>query len=80
MVTDLTGDYPREVKALHKQCKWYVVCPMKRFYEHGKLNRKWLDRYCYGDWQKCRRYEMEEKGKFHPDSMLPDGSIDETLG
>jgi hypothetical protein len=68
------------MKALQKECKWYVACPMKRFYEHGKLDRKWLDRYCYGEWQNCRRYEMEEKGEFHPDSMLPDGSIDETLG
>jgi len=68
------------MKALHKECKWYAVCPMKRFYERGKLNRKWVDRYCYGEWQKCRRYKMQEKGEFHPDSMLPDGSVDETLG
>lgn len=62
-----------------KQCKWYPVCPMKRFYEQGRLAESWVKDYCHGDWQKCRRYEMEERGQYHPDNMLPDGSIDETL-
>jgi len=24
-------------------CKWYPVCPMKRFYEAGKIDKKWID-------------------------------------
>lgn len=61
------------------QCKWYPVCPMKSFYEAGKLDKKWILTYCKGDWSKCVRYVMEESGQPHPDNMLPDGSIDTEL-
>ncbi|RLG20892.1 uracil-DNA glycosylase [Candidatus Micrarchaeota archaeon] len=60
-------------------CKWYSVCPMKRFYEEGKIDKHWIEDYCFGDFRKCKRYQMEEKGEYHPDNMLPDGSIDESL-
>lgn len=60
-------------------CKWYPVCPMKRFFESGKLVEKWVRDYCFGNWQKCVRYEMEESGRYHPDNMLPDGSINPDL-
>ena len=52
---------------------------MKRFYEEGKLSKEWIELYCKGDWESCIRYEMEEKGEYHPDYMLPDGSIDKKL-
>ncbi len=52
---------------------------MKVYYEAGKLDRKWVETYCWGDWEKCIRYQMEERGEWHPDWMLPDGSIDEGL-
>lgn len=52
---------------------------MKTFYEEGKLDKKWIDLYCKGDWDNCVRYRMEETGQFHSDNMMPDGSIDETL-
>ncbi len=64
---------------LAKTCKWFTVCPMKRFYESGKLDEKWVKAYCWGDWGKCVRYQMEESGEPHPDNMLPDGTINETL-
>ena len=60
-------------------CKWYPVCPMKRYYEEGKLDKYWIDNYCKGDNQECVRYQMEARGEPHPDWMLPDGTIDETL-
>jgi len=60
-------------------CKWYSVCPMKRFYERGMLDKKWVNNYCKGDWSKCIRYRMEERGEYHPDCMLPDGTIDDNL-
>jgi uracil-DNA glycosylase family 4 len=60
-------------------CKWFPMCPMKQFYEEGRLERKWIELYCKGDWQSCVRYDMEEKGRAHPDWMLPDGSLDECL-
>ena len=60
-------------------CKWYHACPMKQFYEEGKLDEKWIQNYCKGDWRKCVRYEMEETSQYHPNSMLPDGTIDKKL-
>ncbi|MCD6248186.1 MAG: uracil-DNA glycosylase [Hadesarchaea archaeon] len=62
-----------------KVCKWYEVCPMKRFYEEGKLERKWIERYCMGDYKNCVRYRMEERGESHPDNMLPNGEIRKDL-
>jgi uracil-DNA glycosylase family 4 len=63
---------------LHK-CKWFPVCPMKRFYEMGRLQKKWIELYCRGDWGNCVRYDMEENGDYHPDWMLPDGALDQNL-
>ncbi|MCF7886238.1 MAG: uracil-DNA glycosylase [Candidatus Marinimicrobia bacterium] len=60
---------------LKKVCQWYPVCPMKYYTEQGKLDKKWTELYCRGDWMSCKRYAMEESGQFHPDNMLPDGSI-----
>ena len=68
-----------KLKILSEDCKWYPLCPMKRFYEEGRLDREWIELYCKGDWQSCIRYYMEENGKPHPDWMLPDGSFDERL-
>jgi len=69
----------RTMKVLLIDCKWYPACPMKIFYEEGKLDRKWVELYCKGDWESCIRYQMEERGEPHPDWMLPDGCIDKKL-
>ncbi len=66
-------------QARKKQCYWYPVCPMKRFYENGRLDASWIEKYCLGDNQNCVRYRMESQGRPHPDNMLPDGSIDPSL-
>jgi hypothetical protein len=52
---------------------------MKKFHESGKLDKKWVEQYCHTDWESCTRYQMEENGQYHPDNMLPDGSINKTL-
>jgi hypothetical protein len=52
---------------------------MKFFTEQGLLERKWVEDYCLGDWRACVRYHMEERCQYHPDNMLPDGSIDDKL-
>ncbi len=62
-----------------KPCKWYNVCPIKRFTEMGLLGKKWVESYCLKENSDCIRYQMEEKGLYHPDNMLPDGSIDPNL-
>jgi len=69
----------RKLKVLSKDCKWYPTCPMKRFYEEGNLDEKWIELYCKGDWESCLRYRMEERNQPHSDWMLPDGSINEKL-
>ena len=58
-----------------KACKWYDACPLKRFYEEGGIDKKWVLDYCFGNYSKCVRYKMEEKGIYHPDNMMPDGKI-----
>ena len=64
----------------HKEvCKWFDACPLKRFYEQGKLNKKWVEGYCWSDYLRCIRYKMEEEDSYHPDNMMPDGTIDEDL-
>jgi hypothetical protein len=71
-------DYSK-LKVLLRECKWYPVCPMKKFHEAGVLDPKWTELYCKGDWESCIRYQMEENGEAHPDWMLPDGSRDMEL-
>jgi len=68
-----------KLKVLSEDCKWFEVCPMKKFYEKGLLDRKWVELYCKGDWENCIRYQMEERGEMHEDWLLPDGSIDKCL-
>ncbi len=69
----------KKLSTLLHECKWYACCPMKRFYEQGRLERKWIELYCRGLWQNCIRYQKEENGDYHPDWMLPDGSLNERL-
>jgi len=62
-------------------CKWCEICPLRRFEKQAKLGNKWAEKYCksHNNWKNCKRYQLEEKGIFHPDNMLPDGKIDKTL-
>jgi len=69
----------QKLESFTSECKWFSLCPMRRFTEEGQLDEKWVEFYCKGNWKSCKRYQMEEKGRYHPDNMLPDGSIDESL-
>jgi len=60
-------------------CKWASSCPMKKYEKQGLIGKKWREMYCFGDWENCVRYQMQEQNKFHVDWMLPDGSLDEHL-
>lgn len=60
-------------------CKWYHVCPMKYFEDKNMIDKKWVTSYCKGDWKRCIRYQMEENNEYHPDNMMPDGKIDDSL-
>jgi len=61
------------------KCKWFELCPLKRFTEEGKIGKYWTEKYCFGEYLKCERYKLEESGIFHPDNMLCDGSIRKDL-
>lgn len=76
---DVMSSNYRKIAILSKECKWYPACPMKRFHDHGHIDDEWVELYCRGDWERCIRYRMEERGEPHPDWMLPDGSVDEGL-
>jgi len=62
-------------------CKWFDYCPMREFEEKELIDGHWRKEYCETEenWKNCRRYQMEEKGTYHPDNMMPDGTIDEKL-
>ncbi len=68
-----------KLQILSRDCKWTVMCPMKWYFDKGRLDRKWIELYCKGDWESCVRYQKEENGVYHQDWMLPDGSLDESL-
>jgi hypothetical protein len=64
---------------MKKECKWYQVCPMKRFFQQGKLDKKFVDTYCFNDWKSCKRFQLEEQNIPHPDNLRQNGIIDEKL-
>ena len=60
-------------------CKWYSCCPIKHFSEEGKLEKFWVENYCFIGNKKCVRYQKEERGIPHPNNMLPNGEIRKDL-
>ena len=52
---------------------------MKMYFQEGRLDPKWINEYCWGNSLRCIRRKMEEKGQYHPNHILPDGTIDEKL-
>ena len=62
-------------------CRWYSVCPLRRWEKEGRLSHSWAQDFCEttGNWHHCRRYQLEDRGISHPDNMLPSGQIDPTL-
>jgi len=62
-------------------CRWYdETSAMKRAYDQGKLDKKWLKNYCWNGGKGCiRKKRFEGEGYISPDYVLPDGTIDENL-
>ena len=63
----------------NKVCKWYCCCPVHWYTEQGKLDPYWEQEYCLQANPNCIRFQMEERGEYHPDNMLPDGTINKHL-
>jgi uracil-DNA glycosylase family 4 len=70
-----TEKHYEKLLTISKDCKWYRACPIKRYYEQGIIPKVWIELYCKGDWLNCVRFHMEEEGRYHPDEMLPDGTL-----
>ena len=64
-----------------KVCRWYNgTSDMKRAYDAGKLEKRWIDDYCLADGKGCvRKRRFENEGYASPDYVLPDGTVDEKL-
>ena len=62
-----------------KHCILYYACPINAYTEDGKLSIYWIEEYCLVNNKNCLRFQMEEKGQYHPDNMLPNGEIREDL-
>lgn len=62
-------------------CRWYnSTSGMKRAYEKGLLDKKWIENYCWNGGEDCiRKKKFEEKGYVSPDYILPDGTISEKI-
>lgn len=62
-------------------CRWYnETSGMKRAYDAGLLDRKWIEDYCWKGGEGCvRKRRFEEEGYVSPDYVLPDGTVDERL-
>jgi hypothetical protein len=66
---------------MKNKCKWYnSTSGMKRAYDAGMLEKKWIDDYCLNGGENCiRKKRYEEEGYVSPDYVLPNGEIDEKL-
>ena len=69
----------QKLKVFSHSCIWFPVCPMRSYYEQGRLDDYWIECYCKGDWKSCVRYQMEEQHSYHEDWMLPNGELAEIL-
>ena len=62
-------------------CRWYnETSGMKRAYDKGLLDKKWIEQYCLSGGDNCVRKErFEREGYVSPDYVLPDGTLNENL-
>jgi len=62
-------------------CQWYNgTSAIKRAYDAGKIDKSWVQNYCWNRGKRCIRKErFEQEGYISPDYLMPDGSINEKL-
>jgi len=62
-------------------CKWFDICPLRNFERKGLIDNRWKKQYCAteNNWKNCKRYQMEERGIYHSDNMMPDGAINKKI-
>ena len=64
-----------------KLCVWYNESSgVKRAYDLGLIDRKWVESYCWNGGSGCmRKKRFEEEGYVSPDYVLPDGSVSQPV-
>jgi len=62
-------------------CPWYDhTSAIKRAYDKGKIDKKWVEDYCWNGGEGCvRKKRFEEEGYVSPDYVMPDGSVNKKL-
>ncbi|NLO07464.1 MAG: uracil-DNA glycosylase [candidate division WS1 bacterium] len=62
-------------------CHWYdETSAMKRAYDAGLIDRKWIEDYCWNGGNGCvRKRRFEQEGYVSPNHILPDGTVSEKL-
>jgi len=62
-------------------CRWYdETSAIKRAYDRGLIERKWVEDYCWNGGNGCvRKRRFEEEHYVSPDYVLPDGTVSEEL-
>ncbi|MCK4701797.1 uracil-DNA glycosylase [Candidatus Bathyarchaeota archaeon] len=62
-------------------CVWYNDSSgVKRAYDLGLIDRKWVELYCWNCGRDCvRKKRFEEEGYVSPDYVLPDGSVSQPV-
>ena len=62
-------------------CVWYnETSGVKRAYDLGLIDRKWVENYCWNGGKDCvRKRRFEEEGYVSPDYVLPDGTISQRV-
>jgi hypothetical protein len=62
-------------------CIWYnETSGVKRAYDRGLIDKKWVEQYCWSGGQGCiRKKRFEEEGYVSPDYVLPDGTVSEEV-
>jgi len=56
------------------KCKWFSVCPLRKYEQEGVIDGSFRTKYCEGNFLSCKRFQLEEKNIAHPDNLMPDGS------
>lgn len=54
-------------------CKYLDKCPIYKHFKTKVASTIYRMQYCEGDFSKCQRYIMREKGQTPSECLLPDG-------
>ena len=62
-----------------ENCPKLDECPIFEKFSGDAAKQIWTRHYCKGNYEACARYQLSQKGKKAPITLLPDGSTDESL-